>query len=222
MESAGSRAVPDGPGQRVPRRPSGRRPGDSGTREAILSAAREQFAAHGYRGATMRTIAAAAGVDPALIRHFFGGKDELFAATVAFPADAAERMVEALNGDRDGLGERVVRLYLGLWEDPVTAAPLLTVFRSAVGSDRAAELLREFLSGQVLSRVAPAVGVDHARLRATLATSHLLGTAIARHVLRVPPLADMELEELIAVLAPAVHGHLTAPLALPPDEPAPR
>jgi AcrR family transcriptional regulator len=197
--------------RRTSRRPSGRRPGGSGTRDAILAAAREQFAAQGYRGATMRTIAAAARVDPALIRHFFGGKDELFAATVDLPTDAAERMVVALTGDRDGLGERVVRVYLGLWEDPTTAAPLLSMFRSAVSSERAADLLREFLSGQVLNRVAPDTGMDHPRLRATLAASHLLGTAVARYVVRVPPLADMELEDLVTVLAPTVHGHLTAP-----------
>ncbi|WP_432562874.1 TetR/AcrR family transcriptional regulator [Kineococcus sp. SYSU DK003] len=200
------------------RRPSGRRRGDSGTRAAILQAAREQFAIHGYRGATMRTIAAAAGVDPALIRHFHGSKDELFAATVDFPSAALDRVLAALAGDHDGLGERVARVYLGLWEDPETSAPLLAVFRSAVGSERAAGLLREFLRGRVLSRVAPNLGVESSELRTTLAVSHLLGTAVARYVLRVPPLADLETEELVAVLAPAIQRYLTGPLPTGGDQ----
>ncbi|WP_345713074.1 TetR/AcrR family transcriptional regulator, partial [Kineococcus glutinatus] len=160
-------------------------------------------------------IAAAAGVDPALIRHFYGSKDELFTATVNFPADAVERVLGALAGPREELGERIVRIYLGLWEDPDTAAPLLTMFRSAVGSEQAAELLREFLRARVLRRVAPGIGADRPELRATLATSHLLGTAIARYVLRVPPLADVDREDLVAVLAPTVQRYLTAPLGAP-------
>ena len=208
----------DGTGQDGPRRPSGRRRGDSGTREAILRAAREQFAGHGYRGASLRAIAAAAGVDPALIRHFYGSKDDLFAATLDFPPAAVERVLEALHGPREGLGERVVRAYLGLWEGPDTAAPLLTMFRSAVSSQQAADLLREFLRARVLSRVAPDLGPDRPELRTTLASSHLLGTAVARYVVRVPPLADVDREELVALLAPTVQHYLTAPLGAPvPD-----
>ena len=182
------------------------------TEAAILTEARCLFAEEGFERTTIRAVAGCAGVDPALIRHFHGSKDELFAATVDLPPGALDRMLAALAGDHDGLGERVARVYLGLWEDPETSAPLLTMLRSAVGSERAAGLLREFLRGRVLSRVAPNLGVESSELRTTLAVSHLLGTAIARYVLRVPPLADLPTEELVAVLAPTVQRYLTGPL----------
>jgi AcrR family transcriptional regulator len=195
-----------------PIRRSGRRSGDSGTRAAILDAAREEFATHGYQAATMRSIAAAADVDPALIRHFFGPKDALFAATVEFPQAALDGITEALQGDRDGLGERVTRTYLRLWDDPATSAPLQTMFRSVVSSEQAANLLREFLTGRVLGSVVPLLGPDRPELRITLATSHLMGMALARYVLRVAPLADAGVEELVATIGPAIQRYLTAPL----------
>src|SRR4051794_23640348 len=109
---------------------AGRRTNGSGTREAILAAARDQFAAKGYHGAALRTIAAAAGVDAGLIRHFFGSKDDLFAATVHIPPEVAAGLLSALAGDPEGLGRRMADAYLRLWEDPATAEPIRAVARS--------------------------------------------------------------------------------------------
>lgn len=196
------------------RRPTGRRAGDSGTRDAILGAARELFAAKGYQGASLRAIAAAAGVDPALIRHFYGDKDGLFAATLEFAIDVGPRLHEVLEGDRDGLGRRFADMYLHLWAHPQNGPVLQAMFRSAVTSDEGASMLREFVGTRILRSLLPALGEDAAR-RATLAASHLLGVAIARHIVHIEPLAGMAHDELVALVAPAVQGYLAGPLPTP-------
>jgi AcrR family transcriptional regulator len=190
---------------------TGRRPGDSGTRAAILVAAREQFAGKGYGGASLRTIAAAAGVDPGLIRHFYGSKDDLFAAALEVPEELADRMVRALTGHPDGLGARVVNAYLDIWEDPATAGPLLAVVRSAVTSERAADRLRTLVGARLLADVAPRLGPD-GEVRAGITAAHLMGIAMARYVLRVEPVASLDREVLVTVCAPVIQAYLTGPL----------
>ncbi|WP_203897739.1 TetR/AcrR family transcriptional regulator [Virgisporangium aliadipatigenens] len=190
---------------------AGRRPGGSGTRAAILAAAREQFADKGYGGASLRTIAAAAGVDPGLIRHFYGSKDDLFAAALEVPEEMAELMVRALTGHPDGLGERVLRAYLAVWEDPAMAGPLLAVVRSAVTSERAAERLRTLIGARLLAEVAPHLGPD-GDVRAGITAAHLMGIAVSRYVFRVEPVASLDREVLIGVCAPVIQAYLTGPL----------
>ena len=128
-----------------PRR-SGRRPGDSGTREAILAAAKESFAASGYDATTIRGVGRAAGVDPALVHHFFGTKQDLFAAAMDLPVDPAQ-MVPALLADGvDGLGERLVRMFLLVWDSTPGQGPMLALLRSAAANDQAAALRSNALS----------------------------------------------------------------------------
>jgi AcrR family transcriptional regulator len=176
----------------------------------ILATAREQFARHGYAGVSVRAVAAAARVDPALIRHFYGSKDELFAATLEFPPQMPQRLMQALDGDHDALGERLVHAYLSLWEDPATAEPLLTIVRSALTSPRAAQQLRAVFSAQAVRPFAAALGGQQPETRAALAGAHLLGIAIARYVVRVEPLATMDRDELVAASAPAIQHYLAA------------
>lgn len=192
------------------RKRAGRRAGDSHTRQTILATAREQFARHGYAGVSVRAIAAAAGVDPATIRHFYGSKDELFAATLQFPPQMAQRVIQALHGDPDELGERFVRAYLSLWEDPATAEPLLIIVRSALTSPRAAGQLRAIFTAQAIRPFTAALGGHQPETRAALAGTHLFGIAIARYVVRIEPLATMDHEELITETAPAIQRYLTA------------
>ncbi|MUL41416.1 TetR/AcrR family transcriptional regulator [Streptomonospora sp. PA3] len=200
----------------VDRRPGGRRPGQSGTKDAILVAAREQFAAKGYAGATFRGIAAEAGVDPALVRHFYGTKDQLFAATLHMPPEVLERLHEALDGPLGELGEAFARAYLGLWEDPETGAALKAMMRTALTTDEAAGLLRDFLQARIVERVAAQLGGDRTRLRAVLAATHVVGTAVARHVVRVEPIASLPFDDLVALLGPNLQRYLTGDL---PDLP---
>ena len=186
--------------------PGGRRPGDSGTREAILDAARMLFAERGYDGASVRAIASAAGVDPALIRHFFGDKQSLFAATVADRTSLPDRMLGAIAGDPADVGHRFADAYLSLWEDPDTRPMLQALARSAVTSAGAADMVSELLQARIRSRGA----VDDAQaLRISLAGAHLLGVAFARYILRMPPLADLPHDALVAEIAPTIQRYLS-------------
>jgi AcrR family transcriptional regulator len=194
------------------RRVTGRRCGESRTRAAILAAARDHFAARGFNGASLRAIAAAAGVDTGLIRHFFGCKDDLFIATLHVPDEVFEWMRKALDGDVGRLGERMVDAYLRLWENPATAEPLLAVARSAISSKKGTNRLRAVCGGSVFRDFLPHVGIDRAETRIALAGAHLMGVALARYVVQVPPLVNLGRDELIATCAPAIQRYLTEPL----------
>ncbi|HEX6206960.1 MAG TPA: TetR family transcriptional regulator [Actinomycetota bacterium] len=191
---------------------TGRRPGESGTREAIVEAARGAFAEHGYEGATIRGIAARAGVDPALVYHFHGSKEELFAAAMRLPFQPSEMIPSLLEGDPDGLGERILRLFLVVSDQP-GGSPFVALMRSASTNERAARMLREFLTREVIGRVARALGAPDAELRATLVGSHLAGLAMARYILRMEPLASADRDTVVAAVAPTLQRYLTGDLA---------
>jgi len=190
------------------RRPSGRRTGDSGTRDAILDAARDLFAERGYDGASLRAIAGAAGVDPALIRHFYSDKEHLFAAVIDSRSLVPERIAAAFAGPPEELGARFTDTYLRLWEDPATQPILLALLRSATTSAYAAEVLADTLGahiGQQAARGRP----DPSRMRRfALAAAHLFGVAVGRNVLRLAPLAEISRAELVAELAPTIQHYL--------------
>src|SRR5687768_1986759 len=169
---------------------TGRRPGVSGTREAILDAARRTFAEQGYQQATIRDVARLAGVDPALVHHYFGTKQELFVAAVQLPVNPVERLTAVLAQDPDQAGERMVEVFLSIWDHAADQSPLLALVRSAVGDERAAAMLREFITEEVLGPIAHRLGGADARLRATLIGSQIIGLAMARYIVRVEPLAS--------------------------------
>ncbi|GAA4936010.1 TetR family transcriptional regulator [Actinomycetospora succinea] len=197
-----------------PRR--GRRPGDSGTREAILDAARARFSSAGFRAATVRAIAGDAGVDPALVMHYFGSKQGLFVAAMEFPLDPAEVVPRLVAPGVDGLGERLVRFLLSVIDELGDANPMLGLVRSAVGHPDAARMMREFLGEAILDRVAAAVsdivGADRPRLRADLCASQIVGILVARQILELPELAAADRETLIGVYGRTIQGYLTGPL----------
>jgi AcrR family transcriptional regulator len=190
---------------------TGRRPGVSGTREGILVAAREEFAAHGYRGATYRGIAARAGVDTALIRYFYGHKEALFSATLELP-DVPRRLVQALAGGPEGAGERLARSYLCFWEEPATRDRLVAILASVISNQDAMDRLRATLTASVLADSWTFLPDDRRQLRLALAASHLFGVAVARHLVKVPSLAAVDLELLVGIVAPVIDSYLTGPL----------
>lgn len=191
------------------KRPTGRRTGDSGTRDAILDAARDLFAAHGYEGASIRAIASRAGVDAALIRHFFGDKETLFATTMADRTVIPARMAAIFAGPPETLGVRATDAYLRLWEDEETRPILLGLVRSAMTSQHGIELLAEVIGGRV-GEPTPLPSPDDPNVpRLALAVSHLFGVAVVRNVLRMPVLADLSHDELVAQLAPVIQNYLT-------------
>ncbi|MFG2169550.1 TetR family transcriptional regulator [Micromonospora chersina] len=194
-------------------RRTGRRPGNPDTREAILTAARAAFADRGFDAASIRAIATAAGVDPALVHHYFGTKEELFRATVAIPVDPAELVPRVLAGGRDEVGERLVRTFLAVWDSPVGTAAV-ALLRSAVSNQWTARLLREFLVTQVLRRVVEQLDLDPAEtpLRGALVATQIAGLAMMRYVIRLEPVASASPDTLAATIGPTLQRYLTGPL----------
>lgn len=188
--------------------PRGRRPGSNTTREAVLEAARRRFAEAGYDGASIRAIAAAAGVDPALVPHFFGSKEQLFREAVAWPFEPSALAPAILDGSAAGLGERLARVFLQQWEDPATRGSLLAVLRGALTHEESATLLRRFLRDQLFRRLAHVLEGADRDLRVELAAAHLLGVAIVRHLLRLEPLASASVDDLVTRLGPALDRDL--------------
>lgn len=201
---------------------TGRRGGDSGTRDAILDAARKRFAAHGYDGATIRGIAADAGVDPALVHHFFGTKERLFAAAVRLPVVPGELISAVLAaGTADpgtSLGERFVQVALGAWEVAEIRDTFLGLLRSAATSEQALVMLREFVNDAIVGRLAAAAQTAdpaQARYRAALVASQVVGLAVARQVLGLEPLTRAGRDELAAAIGPTLDRYLTGDLTPP-------
>ncbi|MEU2726979.1 TetR family transcriptional regulator [Streptomyces griseoviridis] len=182
------------------------------TRDRILAVAREEFSARGYEKTSVRGVAKAAGVDPALVHHYFGTKDQIFEAAVE---DAVAPVLHApdavADGPLDDVGERLTRFMFGVWENPVTRTPLLAIVRSAVNNEAAASVFRRLVVSQLLGRVAGRLGRPDGELRVELAAAQLVGCAMLRYVIQVEPLASVDVEQIIARVAPVVQGHLTGP-----------
>jgi AcrR family transcriptional regulator len=196
---------------------TGRRPGNQDTREAIVEAARKAFAERGYDRASIRTIATSAGVDPALVHHYFGTKDELFLATVNAPIDPATILPAVLGGDPDQLPERLVRTFVSVWDHPVTGPAAVALVRSGLQHDWTARMLREFLTARVIRRVIRHLDIDpvEAPLRGSLVATQMIGLGIIRYVLKVEPLASAPPETVVAAIAPNIHRYLLEPLPVP-------
>ena len=188
----------------------GRRPGDSGTREAILTAARNAFNSKGYSASTLRGIAREAGVDPALITHFFGSKDGLFEQALELPLDPASLVPALLVDGVDGLGERVVRTFLGVWDGTPGQGPMLAMLRSAVSHEDSAEMLRALLSRTILQPLARGAGAKKPDLSAALLASQISGLALTRYVLKLEPVASLSADELAPLIGPTLQRYLTA------------
>jgi AcrR family transcriptional regulator len=197
--------------RQTPRSP-GRRPGSSRTREAILGSARRLFAELGYDRTTIRAVAAEADVDAALVIHFFGSKQQLFLSVVELPFEPAEVLPRLLEGDRAAVGERFARFLVSVLEDAEARGRLTGMVRAAASEPAAARMLRELITERVLGPLAEALGVENARLRATLVGSQVVGLVMARHVVGVEPLASLEGEALVGAVAPTFQRYLTEPL----------
>ncbi|MFJ8944344.1 MULTISPECIES: TetR family transcriptional regulator [unclassified Streptomyces] len=200
----------NGTGARRRGRPPRTESGD--TRDRILTAAREEFSERGYEKTSVRGIAKAAGVDSALVHHYFGTKEQVFAAAIEVAFAPALDAPEALaDGPPAEVGERLTRFILGIWENPATRAPVLAIVRSAVTNETAAAVFRRLVASQLLRRVAAQLELPDAELRAELAAAQLVGMAMLRYVIKVEPLASADVEQIVARVAPVVQGHLTGP-----------
>lgn len=193
--------------QKPPRR-RGRPRGVSDSRARIIAAAVDEFGEKGYDGATIRSIAARAGVDSALVHHYFGTKADLFAEAVGIPLRPDIDVPGILAGPRDEVGERLIRYVLEAFEQPEVRRRGVMLLRTAIGSRLTTPLLAGFLSRELLSRVARNLDVDDADLRASLVASQIAGMLIARYVLRLPALAAASVDELVHRVGPTVQRYL--------------
>ncbi|GAB3885939.1 TetR family transcriptional regulator [Terrabacter terrigena] len=189
-------------------RARGRRPGGEDTRSAIIDAARKSFAAKGYDKTSLRGIAREAGVDPALVHHYFDGKAALFAETLDVPVNPAELIERITTGDVDRLGWRIVETFLGVWEPAERRDALVALVRSSMTSEEAARMLREFLGREVFGRIAASTGAPDPQLRGALAASQMIGLVVARYVIKVPALAEATREQLVERIGPVLQHHL--------------
>jgi AcrR family transcriptional regulator len=196
-------------------RPRGRRRGaddGEGARAAIVRAAAKEFTESGYDGISLRAVARRAGVDPALVHHYFADKADLFAATLQIPIRPDRLVAQILRGPRDEIGTSIVRTMVGRFADTGTRDAILGLVRTALGHEFAARMLRQFLLREVLHRITTELGLDDGERRAGFAASQLVGLIIARYGIRLGPLADAADEDVIATVGAVVQWYLTGDL----------
>ena len=191
----------------------GRRQGRTTSRELILGSARKLFAEHGYAATSLREIARDAGVDPAMVHHWFGGKEELFNACVELPADPAQVLGHVGELPAELRGEALLRALLTLWDSPAQPA-LLALLRNVTGSKAQAALIRQVLFKRMLALAMAGLPGSAAELerRGVLVASQMIGLMVARYLLRAEPLASAGHDELAVLIAPVLQHYLTGPL----------
>ena len=194
----------------------GRRPGAPDTRAEVLAAARTSFAEKGFRGTTIRAVAAAAGVDPALVHHYFGSKDDLFLAALEMPVDPRELLAPVVALGPDGAGERLLRTFLSVWDEPEIQVRLLAVVRSVLGDDEG-RLLKDGFIPVVVGPVLAQLVKDRPEVRIPLVASQVIGLIVTRYVLALPPMAQMPAEDVVARIGPVLQHYLTGDLDGSPE-----
>lgn len=200
------RAEPSEPRRR------GRRPAGQDTRELILEAARAQFAEHGFDRTSGRAIARAAGVDPALVRHYFGSKSELFGAVFAPAAiDPLARIAELAPAGPEALAEGILRTVLSVWDSPQGRKRLRPILAGLISADPKLGFLRDFFVKRMLGTIVEKLDVDHAELRVSLMASQILGVLVNKVLLRLDPLASADHESVVRMVTPTLVRYLTEP-----------
>ncbi|MGH3775369.1 MAG: TetR family transcriptional regulator [Pseudonocardiaceae bacterium] len=192
-------------------RPRGRRPAGEDTRAALLDAARVEFTERGFDGATVRAIAQRAGMDPAMVNHWFGGKEALFVAVMEIPVNPDEIIPRLLGGPPEQLAERILRTFLSIW-DADGGGALAALVRSVASHDAAARMMREFVSRLIIGRVVATVAPDRLELRAALCGTQIIGLGMVRYVIRLEPLASADHDTVVTAIAPNLQRYLTGVL----------
>ncbi len=194
-----------------PRR-RGRPPGNSDTRERILANARELFARNGIDKTSIRAIAAAAGVDSALVHHYFGTKQQLFVAAIDIPVDPTAVLGPIRAAPVEQLGLLIPSLLLPLWDSELGTGLVATVRSLLAGSD--VSLIRSFFQEVITAEVAPRVDTPAGtgRLRVQFVVSQLVGVVMARYIIGLEPFASLPAEQVAETIAPTLQRYLTGQL----------
>lgn len=183
--------------------------GAASARDAIVRAAADEFVERGYEAASLRAIARRAGVDSALVHHYFDGKADLFAAALEAPLRPDRVLDVVLSAPREEIGERLVRYLCEQLDDGPAAGRMVVVLRTALGSGPGTRMVREFLTREVFSRLAALNdGADDAELRADLAAAQIVGLIVTRYVLKLEPVAAASADELARRVGPVLQWHL--------------
>ena len=178
----------------------GMRRSSADTKAVILAAARERFAQSGFERATIRAIAADANIDPSMVMRYFGNKDQLFAAAADFDLD----FPDLSSVDPGDVGAAMVTHFMNRWERDEA---LIVLLRSSTTNAEAATRMREIFAAQLLPALAKVNAAEPAR-SAGLIASQMLGMALCRYVLQLPPIVDMSREEIVAWLGPTIQRYL--------------
>lgn len=194
----------------TPRGP-GRRPGSPDTRAAILDSARGLFAERGLKGTTIRAVAAGAQVDPALVHHYFGTKDDLFMASLQIPVDPRELLAPVVAQGPDGAAERILRTLLSVWDDPELRLPLLSMVRG-IAEPQGQVLLRDGFLEVVIRPIITELAADRPELRMPLIASQLIGLILVRYLVVVEPVASLPVDDIVGIYAPTLQRYLTGDL----------
>jgi AcrR family transcriptional regulator len=179
----------------------------------VLAAARRAFTEKGYDAASLRQIAGDAGVDQGMLRHYYTDKAGLFRAAMELPIDLQAMLAGLLAGGRDGLGERLLRWFLGQLDGTREHSPMVILVRSAVSHDESTRMLREFVTAQVLGPLAAAMDTPDGELRASLVGSQMIGLVMARYIVRVEPLASADHDTVVAAVAPTLQRYLSGSIS---------
>ena len=201
------------PVEQVNQKRRGRRAAGEDTRAALLAAARETFVEKGYDGATVRAIAARAGVDAAMVNHWFGSKEGLFAQSVLqLPFDPADILRRLLDGSVEQAGERIIRTFVTVW-DATGGGTFAALIRSVTSHQEVADALRSFFINAIFKNLLTEIGAEDRDLRATLCATQMVGLGIVRYVVRFEPLASADLETVVSAIAPNMQRYLTGDLS---------
>ena len=189
----------------------GRRRGNPDTRAEILEAARIEFAEGGYNRATIRAIASRAGVDPSLVLHYFGSKEQLFAESLDVPVSPAMVMREVFASSEGSVGQTLLLTMLTYWDASANTNSFVAVLRSATGEGRVNDLVREFFEATILATLEEHMEGPDAPLRAALAASHLAGLLMGRYLLALDALTHASREDIAARVGPMIDAYLFGP-----------
>jgi len=193
------------------RRP-GRPAGNSDTRERILTSARELFAVNGIDRTSIRAVAKAAGVDAALVHHYYGTKEQLFAAAVHLPIDPMQVIAPMRETPLEELGLKLPSLLLPLWDSELGAG-LIATLRSLISGDEvglARSFLQDIIGGEIGPRVDDPPGTG--KIRTQFVASQLMGVVMARYIIKVEPFASLPTEQIAQTIAPTLQRYLTGDL----------
>jgi AcrR family transcriptional regulator len=179
------------------------------SRQRVLDAARASFAQNGYERTSVRAIAAAANADQSMVFYFFGSKQKLFNEAMRLPEELPEDLEEVFGGPLEGLGARLLRMFVTRLDASEDVSPLVMMTRSAATNDPAAAMLREFLDRAIVDRVVDRLGSPDAPLRMSLISAQILGLGVARYIVKMEPVASASVDDVVALYAPAIQHLLT-------------